>query len=171
MQVVKKIVFILLIVWLGFLVFMPKVSLYNTVQARLAKKDIRINEEHIDEGLFSLTLTGVNVYVKGINLVHIDKIDLFTLVFYTRIDIKNMVVDEVLHRKVPEHIATLKATHILIKPDTIMMETSGSFGVAKGEIQLRDKKAHLELIEVDKIEKIKSILQKDKKGWFYEKSF
>ena len=171
MQVVKKIIFVFFLVWLGFVAFMPKVSLYNTLQERLAKKDIKINEERIEEGVFSLTLTGVEVYVKGINLVHIDKIDLFTLLFYTRIEIKNMLVDEVLHRSVPEQITTLMATHTLMSPDGIGVEASGSFGVAKGEIKLKEKKAHLELIEVGKIEKIKKKKKKNKKGWFYEKHF
>jgi len=171
MQVVKKIVLILFTVWLGFLIFMPKVSLYNTLQERLAKKEIMLNEEHIDEGLFSLALTGVSLYVKGINVAHIEKIDIFTLLFYTRIEIENMVVDEVLHRRVPEHIEQIKATYMLVDPKVISVQSSGSFGVAKGEIKLKEKKVHLDLVKVGKIEKIQSILQKDKRGWYYEKNF
>jgi len=171
MQMVKKIIFVLLIVWLGFLIFMPKTSLYNTLQAQLAKKDIKINEKSIEEGLFSLKLKDVTVYVKGIDLIHIDKIDLFTLLFYNSVTIDNIIVDDVLHTSVPEHIVRVKAVYSLIKPWYVKLDTNGSFGVAKGKIKLKKKKVHLDLLEVNKIDKIKSILKKNEKGWFYEKTF
>jgi hypothetical protein len=171
MQMVKRSLTVLLVLWLGFLVFMPKVDLYNTLQAQLAKQDIKLNEKRIKEGLFSLTLDDVTVYVKGIPLAHLDKVDFFTLMFYSKITIDNLSVDEVLHSTVPEHIQKATATYSLLHPWYAVLDANGSFGLGHGKFKFKKKRIRVDLTEVKKIEKIKSMLKKSEKGWFYEKTF
>ena len=90
MQMVKKSALIFLMLWFSILLFMPKAELYYTIEQSLAKQDIKLNEKSIEEGLFSLTLKDVTVYVKGIALANIEELDFFTLLFYSSLEVTNL---------------------------------------------------------------------------------
>lgn len=171
MQMVKKSALIFLAIWFSVLLFMPKAELYYTLEKTLAKKDIKLNEKSIDEGIFSLTVKDVTVYVKGIALANIEELDFFTILFYSSLDIVNLQVDEALHAKVP---ATTKEAHVtssIISPFSLSVDANGSFGTIEGGINMMDKEVRIEFVEVGDISMIQAYLTKDEKGWFYEKSF
>jgi len=173
MQMVKKIFIAIALVWFVLIAFMPKQELYYKLEQTLEKNDIRLNEETIDEGLFSLTLHKVDVYIKGIKLATIDEVDFFTLLFYTRVEIENLLLDESLKSKVPTQVNSLIASHSILAPLKIKLETEGSFGGAEGSIDLKEKNLHLDLnnTSMKGIEMLQSTLQKNEKGWYYETSF
>jgi len=169
MQMVKKSVLIFLAIWFSLLLFMPKAELYYTLESTLAKKDIKLNETSIEEGLFSLTLKDVTIYVKGIALGHVRELDFFTLFFYTSLDINDLKVDEVLHAKVPAMIKEASLTEHIFSPLSISVDANGSFGIIEGTIT--NSNVHVDFLEINDISMIKSSLTKGEKGWFYEKSF
>ena len=171
MQMVKKSIGILFALWFTLLLFMPKEEMYYTVEKRLAAQDITLNEKSIDEGLFSFTLKDVTVYVKGIALAKIEKIDFFTLLAYNTLRLDNIVVDEVLHSKIPRKTEKAILTYQMFDPLNISIDANGSFGYAKGSIYLVDKKLHVDFVKPKEIGIVKPLLKKGKKGWFYEKSF
>jgi len=171
MQMVKKIIGMLIASWLLLLIFMPKEEMYYSVEKILATRDITLNEKSIDEGLFSLTLKDVTIYVKGIALVNVKKIDFFTLLFYNTLKIDNILVDEVLQSRVPSKTKEVAFSYQIFNPLNISVDANGSFGHAIGSIDLSDKKVHIDFVKTKNIEVIKSLLKKGKKGWFYEKSF
>ncbi|MBA1421395.1 MAG: hypothetical protein FAF03_11315 [Epsilonproteobacteria bacterium] len=171
MQMVKKSIGILFAVWFTLLLFMPKEEMYYTVEKTLAAQDITLNEKSIEEGLFSLTIKDVTVYVKGIALIHIDEVDFFTLLVYNTLRIDNLVVDEVLHSKVPARTEEARFTYQVFAPLTVSLDANGSFGYAEGTIGLADKQVHVDFLKAKEIEMIKPFLKKGEKGWFYEKSF
>jgi hypothetical protein len=171
MQMVKKSALIFLAIWFSVLLFMPKVELYYTLEKALAEKDIKLNEKSIDEGLFSLTVKDVTVYVKGIALANIEELDFFTILFYSSLGIENLHIDEALHTKVP---ATTKEAHFtssILSPLSLSVDANGSFGTIEGSIDIMDKEVHIDFVEVGDISMIQAYLTKDEKGWFYEKSF
>lgn len=171
MQMVKKSIGIIFAVWFTLLLFMPKEEIYYAVEKMLAAQDITLNEKSIDEGLFSLTLKDVTVYVKGVALANIDEIDFFTLLFYNTLSIDNLVVDEVLHSKIPAKTEEAVLTYQIFAPLTVSIDANGSFGYAQGSIHLADKQVHVDFVKPKEIDMIKSFLKKGEKGWFYEKSF
>ena len=171
MQMVKKGALIFLAVWFGLLLFMPKAELYYTLEESLAQKEIKLNEKSIEEGLFSLTLKDVTIYVKGIALANVEELDFFTILFYSSLDVNNLQVDEALHAQVPATIKEASLTHNIFSPNTLSVDANGSFGLVEGEINMMPKKVRIDFVEVDDISMIKSDLTKDEKGWFYEKSF
>lgn len=161
----------ILSVWFSVLLFMPKAELYYTLEKTLAEQDIKLNEQSIDEGLFSLSVKDVTVYVKGIALAHVEELDFFTLLFYSSLDIRNLQVDEALHTKVPASTKEATFTHSLLFPLTVSVDANGSFGVIEGNVNLLDKEVRIDFVEVGNINMIQAYLKKDEKGWFYEKSF
>ncbi len=171
MQMVKKSALIFLAVWFGVLLFMPKAEIYYTLEKTLAEQDIKLNEKSIDEGLFSLTLKDVTVYVKGIALAHIEELDFFTVLCYSSLDVHNLEVDEALHSKVPAFTKEAHFTHSIIAPLSVSVDANGSFGRVEGEMNIMDKEVHIDFVKVGNIGMIQPYLKKGEKGWFYEKSF
>lgn len=171
MQMVKKSALIFLMVWFSILLFMPKAELYYTIEEELAKQDIKLNEKSIEEGLFSLTIKDVTVYVKGVALANIEELDFFTILFYSSLEVNNLKVDEALHTKVPAITKKTSFTHNILTLLSVSIDANGSFGVLDGEINMVNKDMHIDFVDVGDISMIKSLLMKDEKGWFYEKSF
>ena len=171
MQMVKKSALIVVAVWLAIILFMPKSEIYYTVEKQLSKKDITLNEKSIEEGLFTLTLYDVTVYVKGIALANIERVDFFTLLFYSALDVEGLRVDEVLHTKVPRLTKEATFRHHLFSPATISIDANGSFGEIDGLFHVMDKQLRIDFVKMNEINMIQSQLQKGEKGWFYENSF
>lgn len=171
MQMVKKSALIFLMLWFSILLFMPKAELYYTIEKSLAKQDIKLNEKSIEEGVFSLTLKDVTVYVKGIALANIEELDFFTMLFYSSLDVSNLKVDEALQAKVPAITKEATFTHTILSPFTVSVDANGSFGAVEGTINIVNKDLRMDFVEVGNIGMIQSYLIKDERGWFYEKSF
>ncbi len=171
MQMVKKIVIALAVIWLAVLIFMPKQELYYMLEKELEKKDIKINEKSIDEGLFSLTINEADVYAKGIKLASVEKLNFFSLLFYTKVEFKNLVLDDSLKSMAPTQTDAATISHAIWNPLYIGIDAQGSFGELKGAVSLDDKTLRLDFNESKGIEMLKPKLKNDEKGWYYETSF
>lgn len=171
MQVVKHTVIGVLVFWLAAVIFMPKQELYFALEEKLAEQGIEINESTISEGLFSLSISGAKVYVKGIEVASIEKIDFFTLLVYSSLEIDQVGFDDSLSAFVPQTIEKSLFLHSVLSPFKVFITTMGSFGLAEGEADLKARKVRIELLDAKEIAPIKGILKKDDKGWYYETSF
>ncbi len=171
MQMVKKIFIALFIIWFGLLVFMPKQEMFYKLEKELEKQEIKINEKSLEEGLFSLKVKEASVYVKGIPLATIEEITLFTLLFYTKVELHSLLLDDSLKGMVPQHMDRAILSHSIISPSMAAMYAQGSFGTVEGNIDLKERVLRLDFNGTKEIEMIKSQLKKDEKGWYYETSF
>ena len=171
MQMVKKIFIILFITWFALLVFMPKQEIYYALEKELAKQEIEINEQSIKEGLFSLTLKQVSVYVKGIKVATIENLDFLTLLFYTKIELDSLLLDDSLKAMAPQQTDKALLSYTLFSPMSASIHAEGSFGMIEGNVDLKEQKLHIDFVETKEIEMIRSQLKKDEKGWSYETSF
>jgi len=171
MQMVKKILFVLLLLWGALLLFMPKEELYFSLERELARQGVEINEGSVEEGVFGLTLEDVSIYVRGIKVASVKKISLFTLLFYTKVDAEEILADESLHTMLPERIEEMVFTYSVLTPFTVHIEAIGSFGMAEGTASLKERLIHLDFKELKKADMIRSKLIKGEKGWYYEASF
>ncbi len=171
MQMVKKIFITLLVLWFVVLVFMPKQEFYYKLEQILASKGIKINEKSIEEGWFSLTLRDLEVYVKGIKLANIEEVSIFTLLFYSKVEIDNLFLDESLKAMAPTKTEHAQITHAIWSAPLLDVEAQGSFAGLVGDIHLFDKTVRLDFNDSKAIGNIQSKLKKDEKGWYYETSF
>jgi len=171
MQMVKKIFIALFIAWFGLLLFMPKQEIYYMLEKELEKKEIKINEKSMEEGLFSLTLKQASVYVKGIPIATIEELRFFTMLFYTKVELETLLLDDSLKAMAPQQTDKATLSHSLITPLSASIHAEGSFGGIEGNIDLKERKLHLDFNETKEIEMIRSQLKKDEKGWYYETSF
>lgn len=171
MSMVKYMLGLSFLVWLALVVLMPKQELYYKLEETLFVQDIIFNEEVIDEKLFGLTLKNVAVYVKGIHLASIEEVKLFTLLFYTSIEVSGLSIDNSLRAMVPQGADKIILKHSLVSPLSIQVEGQGSFGLMVGEIDLSGRRVHLDFNESKELEMLKPSLKKSEKGWVYETSF
>ena len=171
MQMVKKIFITLAVIWFALLMFMPKQMLYYKVEQELAKNAIKINEKSIEEGIFSFTIHQADVYAKGIKLASVEKVHFFTLLFYTKVTLEELTLDDSLKSIAPTYTKEATVTYALWNPLHISVEAKGSFGGLHGIAKLSDKTLRLDFNESKGIEMFKPKLKQDKKGWYYETSF
>lgn len=171
MQMVKKIILGIFFAWFALVIFMPKTELYYALEKKLEKEEIKLNEQSINEGLFSLNVNDVDIYFKGVKVATIQNLSFFTVLFYTHIEVKKLIFDKLLQNKVPKMAEKADIAYNILSPLTINIDANGTFGIVKGEVSLSSYKIHLNFIEVGKIDTIQPFLKKDAKVWFYEKSF
>ena len=171
MQMVKKVSLIFVLVWIAFLMFMPKAEFYYALEEKLAEKDIRLNEGSIEEGIFTLTLRDVSLYAKGIELAKVKEIQLFTLLFYTSVTLDTLEVDEALHSRVPAKTTEAKVSHMLFMPTVLSVDANGTFGSVEGDVDLLESSVRLDFTQTQEMDMLKPLLKKDEKGWYYEGSF
>ena len=171
MQVVKKIFLGIFVIWIAFLAFMPKVELYYLLEKELAKYDVKLNEKSINEGIFSLSLNNISLFGKGIHIANIDKIEIITFLGYSKIVIDNIIFDELLKGQAPKKIDSINIVHSLESLMNIKIEADGSLGEVMGSVDLSKREVRVNFSSINELRNIKSFLKKDKKGWYYEKSF
>jgi len=168
---VKNSVISLFVVWFAILLFMPKQEIYYTLEKSLLEKGIEINEKSIEEGLFSLHIHHADIYVKGIEVANVEELDFFTLLFYSRLSLKSLQIDKSLATFVPQDINKTVIMHSLLSPYQAFMTSTGSFGLAEGVIDFKNKDLRIDLSDVKELGAMRSQLKKDEKGWYYETSF
>ena len=171
MQMVKKSLIVLAAAWIAIIVLMPKREFYYKLEEELAKHDVILNEESIDEGLFSLNLNQVTVYFKGINVATIEEVKLATLLLYSCIELRSIEVDDSLKTMVPQNTKQASASHSVLSPMEVLVDASGSFGSMSGSIDLSERKVRLDFNESKGLDMLKPQLKKEEKGWGYETSF
>jgi len=171
MQILKKTLIIILALYLAILLFMPKEAFYYALEKELVKYDIKLNEVSIKERLFSLEIKNISGYVKGINLISIDKITFFTLLFFTKIEIDNIQIDESIGKMLPQAIDYIKIKHSILSPLFVDVNAKGTFGEAIAKINILKRRVHIDINDTSSLPMLKPWLKKGDKGWFYEKSF
>jgi len=171
MQMVKKIFIALAVIWFAVLLFMPKQAMYYKLEQELAKHAIKINEKSMDEGIFSFTLHQADIYAKGIKLASVEKVHFFTVLFYTKVTLEKLTLDDSLKNIAPTHTKEATLIYAIWNPLNISVEAEGSFGGLNGAVSLADKTLHLDFNESKGIEMLKPKLKQSEKGWYYETSF
>ncbi len=171
MQMVKKIAMALLLLWFVLVLFMPKEEIYFKIEQELVKHNIELNEESRSEGIFSLSLKNVTVYIKGIPLATVEEIDFFTLLFYTSIHFETLMLDESLKAITPTEIENLLLSQTIWTPLHFTVKAEGPFGEARGSVDLNKRMLHMDFNDTKALGMLKSELKQGEKGWYYEKSF
>jgi len=169
---VKKLFIVLVSLWLATALFMPKERLYYALEHRLQEEHIELNEANIKEGIFSLVLEEVAMYVEGIHVINIEEVEFFTTLWSSRVEIQGVKVEKSLERMLPKEISSLTLHHTLLHPFVCSLEAEGTFGKAEGTIDLKTHHIHIDFVEEQPaLKKIQSNLKKGEKGWYYESSF
>ena len=167
---VKKIVLYTVTVWIAFVVFMPKESLYFATEKYLKEQHVYINEKKIEEKPWGLSVDKGEIYVYGIPSAVFDKATATTLLVYNRLTVNALkVTNEMV--KIPIEIERLVALYRIWDPLHIAFTMEGTQGHAAGSVDLRKRTLRIDFSDERKLGALKRFLHKDKKGWYYATSF
>jgi hypothetical protein len=167
MQMVKKLLIILISIWIAIIVFMPKKELYYLLEHQIVKYNVKLNEKTITDTLFGLDLNKVDVYMSGINLAQISNIKFITFLFYNKVNLNQLKIDNSLKSVVPLNIKDINITYSIVSPMQLDISADGDFGEVKGYLDI-NRTIHLDFIKVGNIKSLKKELKKNKNGWYYE---
>ncbi len=168
---VRRILIGIVLVWAALVVFMPKEALYFKLERELVKQGVELNEASIEEGPASLTLHDVSVYVKGIEVAQIKEVHLFTLLFYNRLTVEEVTVDEGLRSMMPAGADRIVLQYTPLSPLRLSIEAEGAFGKAVGYFAFKERLLHLDLTKTGTLGVLRGQMKQGEKGWYYEKTF
>lgn len=171
-KIITFLISILLIV-LVVIALAPKRQLYNLAQHFMANEAIIFSGERIDDGLFSLRISDANIYVKDILVGQLKEMTLTPFIFTNMLTCKAFESSKELRSLVPLSIEKASVKHWVGQPYKLFINASGSFGEAKGFLNLQEKKVYLEIFSVPEFEKhIKTLAKKSEEGFYvYESGY
>ena len=168
MQVVKKGVLFLGVLWISIILFTPKQELYYLLEQRLQNMGIVLNEAQLEEKAFGLKLRNVKLYVEGIDTGEIKEINLWTLLLYTQVDFSGFSPSSAMLKITDIRLSKMQLSYALWDPRHIKIEAEGNFGKIIGDFNLQKQILRLRWIKIGAINSLKPYLKRDKKGWYYE---
>jgi len=156
----KKILFFFIGLYLGLFVFMPKESLFFTVQKILNQKDIYINS-NVKNSFFSLILKKSTIFYNKIDIAKIENIEIFPYLFYNLIE-----ADDIKMSFGNYKIKNLNLVYNVIDPFNFKIYGKSNFGKIEGGINLKKRELKVYILNLKDL-KLRRFLKKDKKGYFY----
>ncbi len=153
MKKILQIFIYLLIFIFSLLFFLPKESMYNLLEKELIKYDVIVSNEKREESAFTFTIKDADIYVKGINLANVSKLELSTYLFYNNIELKNIKLLDSLQNMAPSPVRSATMTYSVLNFDKVMIKANGSFGKLDGYIDLINQKLVLNLDASSKMKK------------------
>lgn len=171
MRLVKYTLLFLLTLFVGIYIFMPKTHLYYKAEELLQQKSIVIGNEKIESDLRSFRLLHPVIYFQGADLARIEAVEIKPYILINSVKFVNIEPLGVAKEFGDITIESLDMKHSLLKPFYIKVDSNGSFGVAQGFIDLKNRFVHIDITKPKKIQPLKRVLKKGEKGWYYESKF
>jgi hypothetical protein len=167
---VKKSLLVLLVLLITIPIFAPKRELYYLLEERLLKDDIIIHDEAIIDGLFSIEIKHPQIYLKGIYVAKIESVEFWSLLFYTHLSISTIQPNNMINKVISTDIDRVDISHSILDPLKVSIDGSGGFGDIDGLVWLDEKRVRVNIYDQKLISKLRALLKKDDKGWYYETS-
>jgi len=171
MRLVKNLIIFIVTAIIGLAIFMPKLNLYNYLEHKLNEKGLVIYNEKSRNKLTNLYITDAKVSYQGADIAEINSITITPLILFNQIVAKNIELTGVAKQFLNVEIESLKITQSIIKPYIVKISANGTFGVASGYANLKQKIIHIDIVDAQDIEPIKKLLKRGEKGWYYESQF
>ena len=171
MRLVKYILFFIVALYLGVVLFMPKSQLYYKAEQLLNSKGIVIGNEKTIDSIGDFKIVHPVAYYQGADVARASKIDIKPLLLLNIITAENIEFTGVAKQFIKADINYLKANQSILKPYFVKLNLNGSFGEASGYIDIKKRLIHIDITKEKNIASIKRFLTKSEKGWQYESKF
>ncbi len=171
MQMVKKILIIFATLWFGLIYFLPLQQLYFALETLLKEKKIEINESQTHTHFGRIELQNMEVFIEGVKAVSIKMSDFTSFLFYQRLHILELKPNEMFENELKITVDEATLSHSIFAPTTLFVNAKGSFGIAKGTIDLIKRNVRIDFVEAKAVTTIEQFVKHDEKGWYYETNF
>ncbi len=172
MSMVKRTLIFASLIWLILILSAPKERLYYLLEHTLAKDGIFIANESLKSQSLGLEINRAKISHNRFALAEITKAKFLTLLFYSKILIKELRLSQELQTLLGiEKIDSLRLIHSLMHPMTVFIEAHGDFGTISGSIDLKSRYIRLWLINPKRSPEFARYFKRLKEGMLYEQSF
>lgn len=168
---VKRIFLLIIAVWLMLIILAPKERIYYLLEHRLSQWGIVLSGEKLHWKPFGLKITDAELYAQGIRIGKLPEADFWTLLFYSELDTGPFLLSPDIQKILDLKLSKARLVHKLWHPETVFIEAEGNFGHISGRIDLQSRKISLRLTAPGEPGVLKRYFRKDKKGWYYERTF
>lgn len=157
---------------IALLVFLPKENIFYTLQNRASEKNMSFNYDKVKENPLLLSLEGGTAFYEELPLASFRTLEVHSYGVMNTLVAEKITLTPDFSELFPEVIESVIVKQRLWRPDNIVIEMSGDFGVAKGEYSLFHRRLHL-VIEPSRIlfrfPALMNKLKKNENGeWVYE---
>lgn len=170
----KRFFFFSGLVFLSFIIFLPKSNLYYSAEEALSSTHLYLSDESINDRYLYLDVHEATLLLDTMPIGSIENIRFFPVIVYNRATISGIEFSGEFASLFPQGIDHVNFTYSLLHPLTVMISGEGGFGPVEGEIDLTEKRLIL-LFEPSPIMRnyplLLSKLRKSEKGLVYETSF
>jgi len=120
------------------LFFLPKENLYYLLEQELAKKEVFISNEKLNEEIFGISLQDASVSYKGIEVAQVHKIRGDFLLFYNKISLQNIELSSLTASYFPSKVEDAVVIYSVLDPFVLQISAKGTFGILYGTYALQD---------------------------------
>ncbi|MFX4219282.1 hypothetical protein ACOL3B_10350 [Aliarcobacter butzleri] len=136
---------IYLLISIIILIFLiPKESFYNLFEKELEKYNIVISNEIREEKL-DFTILNAEIFYQGIKVAKIDRLNFKSLLFYSKLNVENIYLEDKLKDFIPNYIEKISLKYNISNFNKIFIEANGRFGHLNGEFNLFNKVIQIEM--------------------------
>lgn len=153
MKFLLKFIVYILAFFIFLFVFLPKENIYFKGEELLEKQGVVISDELLQESLYALKISGADVYFKGVYFANINKLDVSSFLFFTKIELNSLRFAPAISKMAPTPISNISVTHSILDPLKAKIEGFSEYGNIDGYIDFIEKKI---FINFDANSKMKS---------------
>jgi len=166
----KKILTVILSVYLGLVLLMPKEQIIYTILNQANRQLINFEIEDMkDFGVYE-NIDGLSIIYDKMRVAKIENIKILPLIFYDKINITSISPAGTFKSMFSEKVYKASATYVVYLPFKIMINADTSIGKIDGNFNLKNHKIKLVLHPNKNFRrfKYKNYFKKQKGGYVYE---
>ncbi len=167
----RKTLLFIVVFYLGFILFMPKVNLYYTLENFAKKEHVEIKEGSLKDRWIDLVIKDAHIFYDGIDSVKVDALQIAPWIFYNKVTARGVSPSKGIKRMFDASAEVVTLTYSLLSYKTIMIEAEGDFGVIHGTLDVLEQKLRLVLEPSAKFKNnniVREYFKKEKEGLVYE---
>ena len=130
---------------LSLALFVPKSSVYFSLEQELQKNKIVLSNEVLEENFLSLSIKDVQINFDEVETARVEKIDVLLLGLYNSVSFSKIELSSLVSSFVPSKIQNLALHYTFLNPLEIRGEAQGDFGEASVKVSLADLKVSVVL--------------------------
>ena len=169
----KKILFVVVCVYILLVVLMPKVKLYFQVEQQLKKElKLNINNEKVKDNLLFLSISGADILSSGISVAKVKNVKIYPFLIVNHMSIENITMQKSIQKILNMKVRSVGVTHNILQPLKLSLDIELIANRLHGYVDLKTKK--IKLFYKQKINgfgMFRQYVQKTKDGYKLELSF
>lgn len=141
-----KYIGILVIFVASLLVFLPKENLYFLLLDKIKQEKVIVKNTKIQDDYYSFKLTNTDILYQGVKAVNIENLNIQTYLVSSKIEVSNIVLDDIAKQFLPSRIKTIQISHSVLDPLAVHIKANLIQAKAYGVFNLTTQTVVLNII-------------------------